>query len=1168
MTPTLSRLAPFPRLAPLRRVPFWAQALAVCALFAVAGVAVLDDYGMHGDETAHRDMAIANVEYIATGATDLLYHNDYRYYGVAYEMPLLLLERAFGPLDGRRIYLMRHMLTHLFFIAGGFACGMLAYRTLGSRWVALLAMLMFLLHPRLYAHSFFNSKDVPFAAMLLITLYLAHRAFRRDTLGAFLLCGIVVGLAMNLRPFALMLLPMILAMRGLDLWQAGRGERKRILASIGIFAAAALAITYILHPYYWENPLRFIEGMRVLSQHPQIKANLFMGEIYLADAVPWNYIPVWFAITAPPVALALGALGAAAVCWQGASRPLAALRDRETRFRIMTLGCVVLPVAVVIALQSNIYQGWRQMYFLWAPFCLLAAVGLHHIANISMGDIWKVGSRLPGPVRGGGRLHMARRALAYGVVGAGLITTLTAMAALHPNQNVYFNALVDTNTPGALGERYDLDYFRVAYRQSLEYLLDRHPDDTLLVGPGRKSLQILPHSDRERVLISGRLYSTDYLIYPLFGRRNLPEEPAFHSVRAYGSGISFIIDTGSDVYLDYYRAEYDDVEANGTLLARSGFDIYIHNGALRYLKENCETLQTNRYGDINVFLHIFPADRADLSADRRELGFENRDFWISESLASIDGKCIHSQPPLPDYPIARIRTGQRAQGEVAWSADIDLPAHAAATELYDGIAAGDYGQPVARSDFDVYMRGNSLAYLKDPCEQGDADARFFLHIIPDDPADLPAVWREYGIENLDFWFVDHGAYAGDKCVAERELPDYPIARVKTGRNATTPGGDEWRADINLAAHAAAQIAYDGIAAGEYGLPAAQSDFDVYLRGNTLTYFKESCEAGDTDARFLLHIIPADPDDLAADRREFGFDNLDFQFADHGALIGGKCVAALELPDYAIERIRTGQFVGGEGSAWGADIDLAAQALHESIVAGDYGQAIAQSDFDVYLRGNSLAYLKENCDQGDAGARFFLHIIPADPADLPAANRERGFANMDFRFADHGADIGGKCVAERELPDYAIARVRTGQNAAASGGDGWRADIDLAAYAAAQAVHDRILAGDYGQPVAQSDFDVYLRGDTLAYLKESCAAGDADARFFLHIIPADRADLPADRRERGYANMDFRFADHGAYAGDICVATRELPDYAIERIHTGQFVSGEGAAWRVEFAAGR
>ena len=908
----------------MRRTPFWAQALALCALFAIAGVAVLDDYGAGWDSDTQRQIASANADYIINGNVDDLYRKDFRYYGVAFEMPLLLLERALGLRDSRDIYLTRHLITPLLFIAGGFACGMLAYRMLGSRWVALLAMLMFLLHPRLYAHSFFNSKDLPFAALLIIALYLAHRAFRKDTLSAFLLCGVVTGLAINLRPFALMLLPMIPAMRAPDLWRACREERMRVLLVSAAFLAAALATAYIAHPYYWENPLRLIESVRVLSQHPSLVANLFMGEVYRSDAVPWNFIPVWFAITAPPVALLLGALGSTAVCWQAITRPLDALRDPKTRFRVMLLGCFLMPVAVVIILQFNTYGGWRQMYFLWGPFCLLAAVGLHGIANIRMrrGGIWKKLPMPPGWIRGGGyRLHIAQRTLAYGVAGFGLITTLTAMAALHPHEYVYFNALTDTRTPDALAERYRLDYWRMSYLDAYRHLLARYPDDPLRVYPQSHAAIILPQNDRNRIVYAPP-HEADFYVHPHVNRRHLPDLPVFHSIQVYGSRMGYIYAPNSDEYRRAYRAAYSDVVSNGTLVARSDFDIYIHNGELRYLNANCAPLRTNNNEDIvRVFLHIFPANPADLPADSRERGFENMGFYPHAHLTFIDGKCIYKQT-LPDYPIARIRTGEHLYGETIWRADINLAAHAAAQAVYDDIVAGDYGQPVALSDFDVYLRGDALAYLKENCAHGDADARFFLHIVPADPANLPAAWREYGFENRDFWFGERGAYAGDKCVAERELPDYAIASVRTGQYAAESGGAEWRVDVNPVAHAAAQALYDSIAAGDYGSPIAQSHFDLYIIGNRLAYLKEPCAPSDTDAPFFLHIFPADPADLSAASRELGFANLDFQFADHGADIGGKCVASRELPPYPIERIRTGQFVSGEGRVWSAEFPVA------------------------------------------------------------------------------------------------------------------------------------------------------------------------------------------------------------------------------------------------------
>ena len=783
MTQALSQL-PLSRLSQLRHAPFLAQALALCAIFAIVGVAIVDDYGVHYDEIAQREIAIANARYIITGdISDLSQDQDiaYRYYGMAFEMPLLLAERALGLRDSRHIYLTRHLLIHLAFIAGGFACGMLAYRMLGSRWIALFAMLLFLLHPRLYVHSFVNTKDIPFAALFVVALYLAHRAFRKDTIGAFLLCGVGVGLAIDLRPFGLILPPMILAMRALDLWQASRAERKRILLTSAAFLAAALATVYAVHPYYWENPLRFVEGIRVVAQHPVNVENLYMGKIYFSNAVPWNFIPVWFGITAPPIALMLGAMGCAAVCWRAIPRPLAALRDRETRFRILLLGCFALPVVVVIALQSNIYNGWRQMYFIWAPFCLLAAVGLRALVG-GGADEWAakgVAARLPDWVSGGGRLPMARRTLAYGAACIGLITTLTAMAALHPHQQVYFNALLDTNTPAALAKRYDMDYWHLSRLQTLEYLLARYPQDVMRVWPEQHSILILPQSDRARIINAG-VHEADFYLNPRIKRRNIPNQPQFHSIRAYSSDITFTLAPNSDAYRDHHRAAYNDIEANGTLLARSYADIYIHNGELRHLTANCAPLLSN--ADHRLFLHIFPANPADLPADRREYGFDNWDSWITDRFAFFDGKCIHKLP-LPDYPIARIRTGtdDTVSGEIIWRADIDLTARAAAQAVYDRIAAGDYGQPVAQSDFDVYLRGNGLAYLKEPCAAGDTDARFFLHIFPVDPADLPADIRELGFANLDFQFADHGALIGDKCVAERELPGYAIDRIRTGQ---------------------------------------------------------------------------------------------------------------------------------------------------------------------------------------------------------------------------------------------------------------------------------------------------------------------------------------------------------------------------------------------------
>ncbi len=112
-----------------------------------------------------------------------------------------------------------------------------------------------------------------------------------------------------------------------------------------------------------------------------------------------------------------------------------------------------------------------------------------------------------------------------------------------------------------------------------------------------------------------------------------------------------------------------------------------------------------------------------------------------------------------------------------------------------------------------------------------------------------------------------------------------------------------------------------IAAGE---PAARAVFDIYLRENTVTYLKSPCRAADVQAKFFLHVVPEDVEDLPAGRRQYGFDNLDFRYGEIAALVfGGMCITKRPLPDYPIARIRTGQFTPGEGQIWKAEFPVPA-----------------------------------------------------------------------------------------------------------------------------------------------------------------------------------------------------------------------------------------------------
>ena len=94
--------------------------------------------------------------------------------------------------------------------------------------------------------------------------------------------------------------------------------------------------------------------------------------------------------------------------------------------------------------------------------------------------------------------------------------------------------------------------------------------------------------------------------------------------------------------------------------------------------------------------------------------------------------------------------------------------------------------------------------------------------------------------------------------------------------------------------------------------------------------------------------------------------------------------------------------------------------------------IRSGDFEVYLdrEKNSLVYVKNQCRPSDlrpSAPRVFVHLIPVDADDLPDDRKPYGFDNLDFRFNDSNVfPPDGRCISVRRLPDYDVARLRTGE----------------------------------------------------------------------------------------------------------------------------------------------
>ena len=340
-------------------------------------------------------------------------------------------------------------------------------------------------------------------------------------------------------------------------------------------------------------------------------------------------------------------------------------------------------------------------------------------------------------------------------------------------------------------------------------------------------------------------------------------------------------------------------------------------------------------------------------------------------------------------------------------------------------------------------------------------------------------------------------------------------------------------------------------------PLAREDFDVYLIDDTVYFLKEPCNRSNLDARIFLHVFPESTDDLPDGRRKYKFDNFVFAVGNRGLLFDDRCLASVGLPQYDIAGVRTGRLDGGN-AAWSAAYVVQGPKLiseYQTIVSGEHA---ARSEFDLYIRGGKLYYVKEPCGRADTAASFFLHVVPEDENDLPDERKQHGFDDLNFGFDVRGVLFDGKCAAAVSLPQYGIARITTGQ----FNGDG-------RIWSAAHAIRGPKLISEYqaivsNEPAARSEFDVYVAEGKLYYVKEPCGHVDTAARFFLHVVPEDENDLPDDRRQHGFDNLDFDFGEHGVLFDGKCMASVDLPGYGIARIVTGQF-DDSGRVWEVDVA---
>jgi hypothetical protein len=477
------------------------SATAVIVLILIAGLLVVDDYGITADEIHGIDVLSRNYELVVNDVPiDGVYKYDGTVFNFAAEGIYQLYKHLIaGParkaeLDRDMVSAfhariqVKHIVTFLSSLLA-YACVAVMVGLLCGWRYAWVGPLVLVLVPRFFGHGFFNFKDIPFAALFTLCSLqgtrIVHRAVFNDSGGrldgrlvrGLVLYGLLVAGLTGIRfggfihlafPVAAWL-AMALAAR-----RPGATSVPRLAGGYLLALGSWFAGTVALYPYLWGNPVGgIVDMLTAMSDYPWPGRVLFDGEFIRAYNLPAIYLPVWLAITTPVLTLAAAAAGFVWMLWRWpAMAPLS-----RVLVVFIFLQAFFLPLTSILG-GATYYDGLRHFMFV-LPVAAVAASVLLVRAYSSIA-------------------RRAARIAFVAVVGAGYLPVLADMHALHPYEPVYFNRAF--GGLAAADGRFETDYWGLSLREGAEWLSRNAGEDAVVVAGGPVH-SIQPFLDRRMRLV-------------------------------------------------------------------------------------------------------------------------------------------------------------------------------------------------------------------------------------------------------------------------------------------------------------------------------------------------------------------------------------------------------------------------------------------------------------------------------------------------------------------------------------------------------------------------------------------------------------------------------------------------------------------------------------------
>lgn len=467
----------------------------------VIGLLVFNDYGVHWDE--YNNQIFGHIWRVY--ALDVIHNHSLAQtplppshlmnwlHGPLIEILLGSVKNLFNLSDVRDILLFRHLCCFLIFTLGVYFFYLLCEKHFKNWKIALLGCLFLTVSPRIFAHSFYDTFDIPFLSFFVISIYTLIQWLEQRTFLHLLFHTLACAILIDIRLIGLLLVLFTFLLGGRNFLKETIPNKKCLGFHLCIYIGLGWCLIILGWPLLWQHPLLNFKRVLFETLHADFPYSVFyLGKFYLGNQLPWHYGPLYLLITTPLFYDFCFLIGTFAI-----------LKSLPQKNHLLFFLCLMLPFCLTF---GKLYNGWRHLLFIYPIFIIFGLTGWL--------TVWNSLKQLQKPFQ---EFLILLTVLS-------ISHTIYTMIKLHPFEYVYFNRLAGSSMQ-QVKDKFELDYWGLTYRQGLEYILNTDPSPLITVSGGlndwpliRNNINILPSEQRKRLkespLAEAKYFLTNYLQHP------------------------------------------------------------------------------------------------------------------------------------------------------------------------------------------------------------------------------------------------------------------------------------------------------------------------------------------------------------------------------------------------------------------------------------------------------------------------------------------------------------------------------------------------------------------------------------------------------------------------------------------------------------------------------